>query len=99
MLAPSCRTRRAMRPAEIIGFGCVLKAPAGRGITSANVCGLVGQRCYGRPRGSETSEQSVMAAEPAVEVERLATGVHLGARAAMRAVAEDHSAAEIGRAH
>src|SRR5712664_2743129 len=93
MLAPSCRTRRAMRPAEIIGFGCVLKAPAGRVITSAKVFSLVGQRRDGRARWGEASEQSVMTAEAAVEVERLAAGVHLGARAAVGAVAEDHAAA------
>src|ERR1700730_10046994 len=94
MLAPSCRTRRAMRPAEIIGFGCVSPgAPTGR--RSAFTCGssLVRQGRDGRAGRCGAAVQAVMTAERAVKIEGHAAEVGLRPRAAVWVVAEDHPAA------
>src|SRR5487761_823734 len=83
MLAPSCRTRRAMRPAEIIGFGWF----------STRFFSLVRQGCDGGAGRRQAPIQAMVAAEAAVEVDRLAAEVRLRLPASVRAVAEDHAAA------
>src|SRR3982074_2940602 len=91
MLAPSCRTRRAMRPAEIIGLGGA--APPAEPSPQSRTASLIRQRRDGRAGRCEPPVQPVMAAEAAVEVERLAAEVDLRPRAAGWVVAEAHAAA------
>src|SRR5487761_363143 len=83
MLAPSCRTRRAMRPAEIIGFGWF----------STRFFSLVRQGCDGGAGRRQAPVQAMVTAEAAVEVDRLAPEVGLWLPASVGAVAEPPPAA------
>src|SRR6267378_66536 len=101
MLRPSWRTRRAMRPELIIGFGAVRAgAPPDRtsvmtsGIACAHSLVREGwQRRDRRARRREAAVEAVLPAEAAVEVDRFALVINLGPGAAMRVVTENDAAA------
>src|SRR3981189_3503459 len=94
MLRPSCRTRRAMRPAVIIGFG--LAAQVGRAIvmtsdTRSKLSQAGGRRARRARGGAPVGVCRRM--DPAVEVDRPPAVVHLRPGAAMGVVTENHAAA------